>query len=240
MTLESIQPDLNLRSEAHCVFISHANEDRAYVDEHLIPVLKEAQISYWYSPQSIQSAQDWEQEIRNGLERCDWILVIISESSVRSKWVAAEVAWAVKHRAGFIVPICIDETLPETVNLQLIRVHHADWRIHPDPHAVLAVIASGERPMLQPSEHSRGRVPTRRRHVSLLIARPLASIAVVMSLVAVVSVFALPRNDPRAKLQDNDQQAQLPQSDEELSEAFLRTARTSPPPDLPHDHPPHG
>ncbi|MBI2925103.1 MAG: toll/interleukin-1 receptor domain-containing protein [Verrucomicrobia bacterium] len=88
------------------VFISHAHQDRAFVAT-LTLFLHRHGIGYWYSPKHIVGAQQWHDQIGKALARCDWFLVVLSPSAVKSKWVGHEYFYALDddRYAGRIVPV---------------------------------------------------------------------------------------------------------------------------------------
>jgi hypothetical protein len=88
------------------LFISHASSDRRFVDR-LTEELKRHGIRYWYSPSHLVGAQQWHDEIGNALRRCDWFLLVVSPSALRSMWVRREFQYALQaerfqHR---IIPV---------------------------------------------------------------------------------------------------------------------------------------
>lgn len=59
---------------------------------------------------------------------CDWFLVVLSPNSVVSKWVKREVHWAMERRERHIVPVLIEDCLPEDLHLGLFPIQHLDFR----------------------------------------------------------------------------------------------------------------
>jgi hypothetical protein len=113
------------------VFVSHSSRDRQIVEERVIALLNRYGIQTWYSPDSIQGAQDWEHRIKQGLADCDWFLVVVSKNSIASKWVKAEVSLALKEREGKVLPVVIDDSNPTDLYLLLGGIHYVrfdkDW-----------------------------------------------------------------------------------------------------------------
>lgn len=92
------------------VFLSHATADRASAD--LIgEVLERHGVRYWYSRRNIRAAQQWHDEIGEALARCDWLIVLISDTSVRSRWVKREVLYSLDddRYEDHVLPIRIDD-----------------------------------------------------------------------------------------------------------------------------------
>jgi hypothetical protein len=88
------------------VFVSHASEDRRFVDR-LARVLGHNGIPYWYSHRNLIGAQQWHDEIGAALERCDWFAVVLSPAAVKSVWVKRELLFALREARYLdrIVPV---------------------------------------------------------------------------------------------------------------------------------------
>ncbi|MEX2303925.1 MAG: toll/interleukin-1 receptor domain-containing protein [Bryobacterales bacterium] len=76
-------------------FLSHASDDKE-IAERLAGVLVAHTVPVWYSHRDILGAQQWHDEIGAALHRCDWFLLLLSPSSVRSKWVKRELLYALQ------------------------------------------------------------------------------------------------------------------------------------------------
>lgn len=110
------------------VFISHASEDREYVEREVVSWLTDHGISVWFSPHHIQSATHFNRSIQAGLAECDWFLVVLSPRSVASRWVEAEVHWAMDKRQDRIVPVLAEDCDWEDLHLMLRTIHYVDFR----------------------------------------------------------------------------------------------------------------
>jgi hypothetical protein len=53
------------------VFISHSTHDRQFVEDELLPILRQQGVETWYAPTDIQTSDDWERMIIRGLHLCD-------------------------------------------------------------------------------------------------------------------------------------------------------------------------
>ena len=92
------------------VFLSHASADRATAD--LVAALLERHgVPHWYSRRSIRGAQQWHDEIGRALARCDWFVLLLSETSVKSKWVKRELLYALDddRYQDHILPLVLDD-----------------------------------------------------------------------------------------------------------------------------------
>jgi hypothetical protein len=88
------------------VFLSHSSRDRTFASR-LAATVRRHGVPVWYSSTNIVGAQQWHDEIGCALQRCDWFVVILSPSSVRSAWVKRELVCALNDRryTDRIVPL---------------------------------------------------------------------------------------------------------------------------------------
>jgi hypothetical protein len=109
------------------VFLSHSTKDRAFVERELLRLLQAQGIDTWYAPDDISTAQEWERRIREGLQTCDWFLIVLSPRSAASLWVQAELHWAVNPRWGRIVPVLLESCDPMAFHLRLQMLQYVDF-----------------------------------------------------------------------------------------------------------------
>jgi len=88
------------------VFLSHSSRNRRFAGK-LANVLRRHGVPVWYSATNVVGAQQWHDEIGRALGRCDWFVVVLSPSSVKSQWVKRELIYALNDRRydGRIVPV---------------------------------------------------------------------------------------------------------------------------------------
>lgn len=88
------------------IFLSHSHTDRRFADK-LATTLRQHGIPVWYSRTHLRGAQQWQQEIGQALQRCDWFVVILTPNSVKSMWVKRELSYALnqKRLLNKIVPV---------------------------------------------------------------------------------------------------------------------------------------
>lgn len=103
------------------IFLSHPSKDRRFA-VRLAERLRRDGFSVWYSERYIAGAQQWHDEIGAALRRCDWFVLVLSPSAVRSKWVKHELLYALRS-TGYndrIVPLdyrsCESERLSWTLD----------------------------------------------------------------------------------------------------------------------------
>lgn len=88
------------------VFLSHSSADRGFVTR-LAEVVRRHGVPVWYSDDNILGAQQWHDEIGAALGRCDWLVLVLSPSSVASRWVKMELLYSLQQDRfdRHIVPI---------------------------------------------------------------------------------------------------------------------------------------
>lgn len=89
--------------------------------QHGVPV--------WYSETTIRGAQQWHDEIGQALARCDWFAVLLSPSSVKSKWVKHELVYALndKRYEDHIVPLLYRECDSSELSWTLQAFQHVGF-----------------------------------------------------------------------------------------------------------------
>lgn len=88
------------------LFLSHSSRNRRFAAK-LASVLRDHGVPVWFSETHIAGAQQWHDEIGSALDRCDWFLLVLSPSSVKSRWVKRELLYALEESRydGRIVPL---------------------------------------------------------------------------------------------------------------------------------------
>jgi hypothetical protein len=110
----STQPITTLRD----VFISYAHEDIAFV-KTLAHKLGLGGVPVWWDP-ALRAGDEYEKELKNRVEVCQALLVVVSPSSNRSSYVKKEIGWATQFGKRMIT-IQLAGKLPERLrHLQAI------------------------------------------------------------------------------------------------------------------------
>jgi hypothetical protein len=101
-------------------FLSHAARDRKRVDA-IAKILRKHGVPVWYSRTHLRGAQQWQDEIGKALKRCDWFIVILSPSSVKSTWVKRELSYALnqKRYEDRIIPVLLRKCKYENLHWTL-------------------------------------------------------------------------------------------------------------------------
>jgi hypothetical protein len=79
-----------LPTPMYSCFISYSNVDNAFATK-LYQMLNLIRIPTWYAPQDIQGGRKIYQQLNNAISETDRMLVILSETSLRSQWVITEI-----------------------------------------------------------------------------------------------------------------------------------------------------
>jgi hypothetical protein len=98
-------------------FLSYSAQDAAFVTK-LVSDLSDAGVNCWLDTKDMRTGASIEQEIRRGLSSQDKLLLVLSQSSVRSRWVEEELRFALsleRERRGEIVfPLRLDSSVFES------------------------------------------------------------------------------------------------------------------------------
>lgn len=110
------------------IFLSHASKDRRFA-VRLAERLRRDGFSVWYSERHIAGAQQWHDEIGAALRRCDWFVLVLSPSAVRSKWVKHELLYALRSTRynDRIVPLDYRRCESERLSWTLDGFQHIDF-----------------------------------------------------------------------------------------------------------------
>jgi hypothetical protein len=111
------------------VFLSHATADRVLA-QRIIRSLGAHRIRVWYAPYKLIGSQTWHDQIGAALERCDWFVVLLSKSSVRSRWVKNELLFALNEPTleDRIVPVLIQDCDWRRLSWTLGAIQRVDFR----------------------------------------------------------------------------------------------------------------
>lgn len=89
-------------------FISHSSKDKHFAD-FLVKILEYHHIQCWYDSSNIELGQKFKEEIALGLLKSDFLIVLASENTKNSKWVAREISeFSAKKTDPRIIPIFLE------------------------------------------------------------------------------------------------------------------------------------
>jgi TIR domain len=87
--------------------VSYSTEDRPFVDD-LVNELKIRSVDVWYDKFEIKVGDSIVQKVNDGIGQSDWLIVVLSNSSVNSKWVTHELQAALTitiQKGAFLLPL---------------------------------------------------------------------------------------------------------------------------------------
>jgi TIR domain len=102
-------------------FVCHGSQDREFV-EKLSADLRSYGVDVWYSEWEIRPGDSIRQKIDDGLQRCEFFIIVLSKRSIGRPWVHTELDAAtirkLEGKVRKIIPIKIDDCgdLPATLN----------------------------------------------------------------------------------------------------------------------------
>jgi class 3 adenylate cyclase len=100
------------------VFVSHNHRDRDFVELNITGPLAKHNIETWYSNSDIIPGEEYIRRIQDGLLKCDWVAVLVSQNSAASDWVRAEVNTAMRDPRfqGRIIPLANGTAKPSEIS----------------------------------------------------------------------------------------------------------------------------
>ncbi|NEP01705.1 MAG: TIR domain-containing protein [Symploca sp. SIO2E9] len=107
---ESIKNAENLMTQ---VFLSYADEDRAFMHKVAITLMREG-MTVWTNRTDIKSGAEYGEVIDRGIEQADNMVFLISSASLKSVYCQKEVSYA-KSLNKRIIPLLIEEIDPEQI-----------------------------------------------------------------------------------------------------------------------------
>ena len=122
-------------------FISYSSTDQGLASQ-LYRDLQENGVRCWYAPESLRIGDRFESRIQEAIRECDRLLLIVSEKSLSSDWVAAEVDAALERESRepgrlILLPIRVDDSILEADQRWAATVRQSrhigefrDWRSH--------------------------------------------------------------------------------------------------------------
>ena len=108
------------------VFLSYSRDDQDRVFD-LAGKLRAAGVSVWIDQGAIDAAALWSAQIVDALESAKVLMLLVTESAVRSDNVAKEVT-LVSERKGHILPVYLEPTvIPSALKYQLAGIQHINY-----------------------------------------------------------------------------------------------------------------
>jgi hypothetical protein len=96
------------------LFLSHSSSDKQFV-RRLVADLKALNLNVWIDEQELRVGDSMVQVISEALTATDYLLIVLSEASTRSKWVQAELNAALMAQLSnggtVVLPVRIDDSI---------------------------------------------------------------------------------------------------------------------------------
>ena len=109
------------------VFVSHANEDREWVRQHVVGPLRAAGHTPFFSDESLKVGANFLREITKELVKSEKLLVVVSSRSANSEWVPTEVEiWFRKHGGNNPIPVLMESIEACDVHPRLVYCQSID------------------------------------------------------------------------------------------------------------------
>jgi hypothetical protein len=110
------------------IFVSHSSKDKTFV-RRLVDVLSAFSLNVWYDDWEIGVGDSIVDKVFDGLAASDTLVIVLSKSSVESRWVKEELTVAVMRRLSEqnirIMPVLVDDCeIPTTLK----HIKYADFR----------------------------------------------------------------------------------------------------------------
>lgn len=94
------------------VFLSHSSADKEFVSKLAI-ALRTNNVPVWYDKWELKVGDSLNSKIAEGIDASDWLVVVLSEYSVKSDWVEKELNAALsielERKGVFVLPVVVDD-----------------------------------------------------------------------------------------------------------------------------------
>jgi hypothetical protein len=93
------------------VFISYAQSDLGAAQE-IASALTKGKHDVWFDFEQVSPGENWAQKVAAGLEGADAIVRVISPEAMKSKWIRADIDYALTSSkyAGRLIPVMVKAT----------------------------------------------------------------------------------------------------------------------------------
>jgi hypothetical protein len=126
------------------LFVSYASEDSGPAQE-LLSQLAHQPNFHVFTTNKLSAGENWQSKIKEELSQSDYFLVLLSPSSLRSKWVQFELgaAWGLNK---FIIPVVTSQDIVNRLPLKFEGLRVIDFKdLKTDPGSISQIIESYEK-----------------------------------------------------------------------------------------------
>jgi hypothetical protein len=102
----AVSSETSQKTEAPRVFISYARTEDHFA-QNLAEKLQSSGISVFYDHADLAVGEDFQEVLRSTIERCDFVVVLMSPQYFRSPWCQAELSWGLEANKR-LLPVLID------------------------------------------------------------------------------------------------------------------------------------
>lgn len=101
------------------LFMSHTGRDAAFIRDNLLPLVRQSfRQAYFFQSEVMPGSDSYVQMVGQALLSCRRLLVAVSQNSLLSQWMAAEIELATQRRMPTLV-CCLDNTPPGAIHRRL-------------------------------------------------------------------------------------------------------------------------
>jgi hypothetical protein len=112
------------------LFISHSSVDKPFARKLIEELSEDSSFQFWIDEKEILPGDDIQKIITHGLHNSDYLLIVISENSVKSSWVNFEIAQFMGFDSGNnIIPLLVSKNhnFPEPIDNLIRRLKYLDF-----------------------------------------------------------------------------------------------------------------
>lgn len=122
------------------IFLSYATEDGKSASE-LVNWLARKPNFHVFTSDKISAGDKWRSQIKKALSKCDFFLVLLSPTSVRSKWVQFELgaAWGLNKS---IIPVVTSPDVMSQIPLELGDLRLIESKDLKNPEGIVEIMES--------------------------------------------------------------------------------------------------
>jgi hypothetical protein len=114
------------------VFISHSSADKERIVRRLARDLAAVGHTVWYDEWTIHPGESLAEKIDNGIQECDYFVILLSTSALKSRWVQKELSAAavreIEKQSVFVIPVLIGSVRHDEVPVSLRSKKYVDMR----------------------------------------------------------------------------------------------------------------
>jgi hypothetical protein len=126
------------------IFVSYALEDSGPAAELMSQLARQPKFQV-FTTDKISAGQNWRSKIKKELSQSDYFLVLLSPTSVQSKWVQFELgaAWGLNK---FIIPVVTSQDIVDQIPLEFGNLHVIELKdLEGKPESIGDIIESYEK-----------------------------------------------------------------------------------------------